>query len=142
MKCPETSEVEHLQEPGRCRVRILDIVAERARHQADVAEVIVSPDWREDKQIWHNLIAPRGWAKPEPVAEMSRRDGTIVAWHEVPAPAPPRTDRPGGDGVSASRRQAAQPLAFSVWRSHSCVRSRLAQLKRWALPSTEAAAPR
>jgi hypothetical protein len=30
---------------------------------------------------------------------MSRRDGAIVAWHEVPGTAPPQTSRPVGYGV-------------------------------------------
>src|SRR5580704_7984206 len=32
--------------------------------------------------------------------EMSRRDGAIVAWHEVPGTAPPQKSRPVGYGVS------------------------------------------
>jgi hypothetical protein len=31
--------------------------------------------------------------------EMSRRDGAIVAWHEVPGTAPPQESRPVGYGV-------------------------------------------
>jgi hypothetical protein len=31
--------------------------------------------------------------------EMSRRDGAIVAWHEVPGKAPPKKSRPVGYGV-------------------------------------------
>ena len=31
--------------------------------------------------------------------EMSRRDGAIVAWHEVPGKAPPQKSRPVGYGV-------------------------------------------
>jgi len=31
--------------------------------------------------------------------EMSRRDGAIVAWHEVPGTAPPQKGRPVGYGV-------------------------------------------
>jgi hypothetical protein len=31
--------------------------------------------------------------------EMSRRDGAIVAWHEVPGTAPPQKSRPVGYGV-------------------------------------------
>jgi len=30
---------------------------------------------------------------------MSRRDGAIVAWHEVPGTAPPQKSRPVGYGV-------------------------------------------
>jgi hypothetical protein len=42
--------------------------------------------------------------------EMPRRDGAIVAWHEVPGPAPPRIGRPVGCGVSgaANPRQELQ----------------------------------
>jgi hypothetical protein len=32
-------------------------------------EVMVSPEWREDKQNFARSIAPRGWAQPEPVAK-------------------------------------------------------------------------
>jgi hypothetical protein len=35
---------------------------------------------------------------------MSRRDGAIVAWHEVPGAAPPRKGRPVGYGVPVSRK--------------------------------------
>jgi hypothetical protein len=31
--------------------------------------------------------------------EMSRRDGAIVAWHEVPGTAPPQKSRPVGYGA-------------------------------------------
>ena len=31
--------------------------------------------------------------------EMSRRDGAIVAWHEVPGTTPPRKSRPVGYGI-------------------------------------------
>ena len=31
--------------------------------------------------------------------ELSRRDGAIVAWHEVPGTAPPQRSRPGGYGM-------------------------------------------
>jgi hypothetical protein len=31
--------------------------------------------------------------------EMSRRDGAIVAWHEVPGSAPPQKSRPVGYGL-------------------------------------------
>jgi hypothetical protein len=36
--------------------------------------------------------------------EMSRRDGAIVAWHEVPGRAPPQRIRPVGYGVIAGVR--------------------------------------
>jgi hypothetical protein len=35
--------------------------------------------------------------------EMSRRDGAIVAWHEVPGTAPPQKSRPVGYGMSRAR---------------------------------------
>ena len=38
--------------------------------------------------------------------QMSRRDGAIVAWHEVPGKAPPQKDRPVGYGaIRASMRR-------------------------------------
>src|ERR1700726_1585069 len=39
--------------------------------------------------------------------EMSRRDGAIVAWHEVPGTAPPQKSRPVGYGVIRATRNTS-----------------------------------
>jgi hypothetical protein len=66
---------------------------------------------------------------------MSRMDGAIVAWHEVPGKAPPRKDRPVGYGVSAFRRlgplrprnnsgisfAGSVPYGTVLWRGTLCL---------------------
>src|SRR5580704_6822317 len=42
---------------------------------------------------------PRDSKLVKACCEMSRRDGAIVAWHEVPGTAPPQKSRPVGYGV-------------------------------------------
>ena len=39
---------------------------------------------------------------------MSRRDGAIVAWHEVPGTAPPQKSRPVGYGVIRAGGRVSQ----------------------------------
>src|ERR1700738_1901989 len=50
-----------------------------------------------DFQRLTKLIVKHGLARC--CCEMSRRDGAIVAWHEVPGPAPPQKRSPGAYGV-------------------------------------------
>jgi hypothetical protein len=44
-------------------------------------------------------VAKRFCVFAKACCEMSRRDGAIVAWHEVPGTAPPQKSRPVGYGV-------------------------------------------
>ena len=50
---------------------------------------------------------------------MSRRDGAIVAWHEVPGSAPPQKSRPVGYGLipaGVRTRSMQLCLAAGLWR--------------------------
>jgi hypothetical protein len=42
--------------------------------------------------------------------EMSRRDGAIVAWHEMPGKDPPQKSRPVGYGVMRTGKTLSQVL--------------------------------
>src|SRR5271155_5285283 len=44
-------------------------------------------------------LSPRSFPLAKACCEMSRRDGAIVAWHEVPGTASPQKSRPVGYGV-------------------------------------------
>jgi hypothetical protein len=48
------------------------------------------------KASWADLL-------PEAEEAQSRRDGPIVAWHEVPGTAPPQKDRHVGHGMIGRR---------------------------------------
>jgi hypothetical protein len=51
---------------------------------------------------------------------MSRRDGAIVAWHEVPGTAPPQKSRPVGYGLI----RAAMRAKFDDWSDEISFRVR------------------
>jgi hypothetical protein len=52
--------------------------------------------------------------------EMSRRDGAIVAWHEVPGPAPSQTKRPVGYGlIRAGERTDSRDWMIGVTKFRS-----------------------
>ena len=53
---------------------------------------------------------------PRAHCEMSRRDGAIVAWHEVPGKASPQESRPGGYGVI---RAAVGGVLVAKYEQHS-----------------------
>jgi len=44
---------------------------------------------------------------------MSRRDGAIVAWHEVPGTAPTHKSRPVGDGVTLAGMRADSTIGVT-----------------------------
>jgi hypothetical protein len=50
-------------------------------------------------KVLHPGILAVGVALARARCEMSRRDGAIVAWHEVPGTAPPQKSRPVGYGL-------------------------------------------
>src|ERR1700674_4733360 len=57
-------------------------------------------DWL-DSRVCSDTFVPSsaGTSLAKACCEMSRRDGAIVAWHEVPGTAPPQKSRPVGYGV-------------------------------------------
>jgi hypothetical protein len=54
--------------------------------------------------------------------EMSRRDGAIVAWHEVPGTGPSQKSRPVGYGVI---RAGSRDALVDVWQTHPVTSSSL-----------------
>ena len=54
---------------------------------------------KERKDRKKSAKQPRDSKLVKACCEMSRRDGAIVAWHEVPGTAPPQKSRPVGYGV-------------------------------------------
>src|SRR5271169_3201484 len=48
---------------------------------------------------WNGPTTTQVPALAKACCEMSRRDGAIVAWHEVPGTVPPQKSRPVGYGV-------------------------------------------
>ena len=51
--------------------------------------------------------------------EMSRRDGAIVAWHEVPGTAPPQKSRPVGYGVIRAGLRTDSMIGVTKFRLRS-----------------------
>jgi hypothetical protein len=58
-------------------------------------------EWHEDKECLRRFVAP----KAKVALPQSRRDGPIVAWHEVPGAAPSQKSRPVGYGVIGAGRR-------------------------------------
>jgi hypothetical protein len=55
---------------------------------------------------------------------MSRRDGAIVAWHEVPGTAPPQKTRPVGYGVIRAGVRTHSMIGVTRAMAHSALVSR------------------
>ena len=67
-------------------------------------------------------LSPIGTSLAKARFEMSRRDGVIVAWHEVPGTTPPRKGRPVGYGVTVSRMFRKRSITRNT-SGMSCTRS-------------------